>query len=463
MKLLSLFSGIGAFECALKRCGIPFELAAFCECDKYASQAYSLIHGESADKNLGDIRSAACSRFFGVDCVCYGFPCQDISTAGRQRGFSHNGERTRSGLFFEASRIIRECMPKIAIAENVKALTSKKFKAEFDIVLGELSAAGYVNYWAVLNARDFGLPQNRERVFIVSIRADIDAGFEFPAPVPLSLRLADVLERDVEEKFFIKETDRTREIVEKYAKTVIKNDDANLRQIGKLKDGNYGTCGSIQDRVYDARGIAPTLNTGSTTNPRIVAMRGRPDDDGHNVQNLEPRPDDCSNALTTVQKDNLVIEPAPRAGVKCLGNIYAPAINRQSGRVYDPDGLCATVTTSTGGNRQPIILEKSVSPVEANVGHNPNKKFEFRGFWTDVNPCLLADDCNSPKCSITPDFRIRKLTPLECWRLQGFSDDDFNKAKNGGISNTQLYKMAGNSIAIPVLCAIFEKLRRYFD
>lgn len=109
MKLLSLFSGIGAFECALKRCGIPFELAAFCECDKHASEAYSLIHGEPADKNLGDIRSAACSRFFGVDCVCYGFPCQDISVAGHQRGFSHNGARTRSGLFFEAARIIREC------------------------------------------------------------------------------------------------------------------------------------------------------------------------------------------------------------------------------------------------------------------------------------------------------------------------------------------------------------------
>lgn len=420
MKLLSLFSGIGAFECALKRCGIPFEIAAFCECDKYASKAYSLIHDEPAVKNLGDIRSAACSRFFGVDCVCYGFPCQDISVAGRQRGFSHNGARTRSGLFFEAARIIRECMPKIAIAENVKALTSKKFKAEFDIVLGELSAAGYVNYWAVLNARDFGLPQNRERVFIVSIRDDIDAGFEFPAPVPLSLRLADVLERNVPDNFFIKETDRTREIIEKYAKSVIKNDDANLRQIGKLKDGNYGTCGSIQDRVYDARGISPTL----TTNPRIVAMRGRPDDDGRNVQNLELRPDDCSNALTTVQKDNLVIESTPRAGIKCLGNIYTPTVNRQSGRVYDPDGLCATITTSTGGNRQPITLDKS---------------------------------------SITPDFRIRKLTPLECWRLQGFTDAEFDRVRNGGISNTQLYKMAGNSIAVPVLCAIFEKLRRYFD
>ena len=408
MKLLSLFSGIGAFECALNRCGIPFELAAFCECDKHASEAYSLIHGESADKNLGDIRSAACSRFFGVDCVCYGFPCQDISVAGRQRGFSHNGARTRSGLFFEAARIIRECMPKIAIAENVKALTSKKFKAEFDIVLGELSAAGYVNYWAVLNARDFGLPQNRERVFIVSIRADIDAGFEFPAPVPLSLRLADVLERDVPEKFFIKETERTREIVEKYAKSVIKNDGAILRQIGKLKDGNYGSCGSIQDRVYDARGISPTLNTGSTTNPRIVAMRGRPDDDGRNVQKLEPRPDECSNALTTVQKDNLLLEP--------------------------------------------------------NVGHNPiSKKLEFNGFNTDVSHCLIATDYKAPKCSITPDFRIRKLTPLECWRLQGFTDAEFDRAKNGGISDTQLYKMAGNSIAIPVLCAIFEKLRRYFD
>lgn len=141
-----------------------------------------------------------------MDFITYGFPCQDISNAGKQKGFTdENGNRTRSGLFFEALRIIEDFQPKFAIAENVKALTSKKFTEEFKTVLESLEEAGYNNYWQVLNAKDYGIPQNRERVFIISIRKDIDKGFTFPAPIPLELRLKDLLEDEVDEKYYLSE------------------------------------------------------------------------------------------------------------------------------------------------------------------------------------------------------------------------------------------------------------------
>ena len=205
MKLLSLFSGIGAFEKALDRQGIPYELVGFSEIDKYAIQSYCAIHGVSEELNLGDvtkIQGQALPK--DIDLITYGFPCQDISLAGQQKGlFNEDGSQTRSGLFFEALRIIEDAHPKVAIAENVKNLTGKNFKTQFEIVLKSLEEAGYNNYWKVLNAKDFGVPQNRERVFIVSIRKDIDTGrFTFPECFPLKLKLKDVLEAEVDEQYF---------------------------------------------------------------------------------------------------------------------------------------------------------------------------------------------------------------------------------------------------------------------
>lgn len=209
IKLLSLFSGIGAPEKALTNLGIDYDLVAYSEIDKYASLAYSLIHGVPQTKNLGDITKVDTDNLpEDIDLITYGFPCQDISVAGKQRGFTdENGKRTRSGLFFEALRIIQKTQPKVAIAENVKALTGKKFSAEFKVVLDSLNDAGYNNYWKVLNAKDYGIPQNRERVFIISIRKDLDNGeFIFPEKQALNLRLKDILEKNVDEKYYLKDT-----------------------------------------------------------------------------------------------------------------------------------------------------------------------------------------------------------------------------------------------------------------
>ncbi len=207
LNVLSLFSGIGAFEKALTNLGIEHEVVGYCEIDKHASKAYSLIHDIPESMNLQDVTKIdEFDILDDVDLITYGFPCQDISNAGKQKGFiDENGERTRSGLFFEALRIIEYYRPKFAIAENVKALTSKKFSEEFKIVLESLEEVGYNNYWKVLNAKDYGIPQNRERVFIISIRKDIDKGFTFPEPIPLELRLKDILEDEVDESYYLKD------------------------------------------------------------------------------------------------------------------------------------------------------------------------------------------------------------------------------------------------------------------
>lgn len=251
LNVLSLFSGIGAFEKALDNLGIPYNLLAYCEIDKYASKAYSLIHDVPEDKNLQDVTKVDILDILDdVDLITYGFPCQDISNAGKQKGFTdENGERTRSGLFFEALRIIEDYNPKFAIAENVKALTSKKFSEEFRIVLESLEEAGYNNYWQVLNAKDYGIPQNRERVFIISIRKDIDKGFTFPHPIPLELRLKDILEDNVDEKFYLSD-----EAVSKIANVPNKNTTCLLKKQAKEFYKETETANTLMARDYKGFG-----------------------------------------------------------------------------------------------------------------------------------------------------------------------------------------------------------------
>ena len=167
----SLFSGVGAFEEALQDLGIPYDLVFFCEIDKYATQAYCQAHDIEPERNIGDITKVDLDALpVGLDLVTYGFPCQDISSAGKGRGFEHNGKQTRSGLFYNAMDIIEKTEPLVAIAENVKNLVSKKFTEEFGIVLNSLELAGYENNWKVLNSCDYGIPQNRQRVFIISLQ-----------------------------------------------------------------------------------------------------------------------------------------------------------------------------------------------------------------------------------------------------------------------------------------------------
>ena len=380
-----------------------------------------MIHNVDESLNLRDVRKVSTLLFPDVDLVTYGFPCQDISIAGRQKGFEDGaGNRTRSGLFFEALRIIQDLQPKWAICENVKALTMKQFRNEFKTVLDSLESAGYRNYYQVLNAKDFGIPQNRERVFIVSIRKDIEQEFIFPETQVLKLRVRDLLEKDVPEKFFIN-TPNAIALARKIAEEIELNHPAVLRSV-RTEYGKEIRTAYEQGEIHEKRA---------------------------NMREFECRPDDLCNTLTTVLKDNYIAEPVMRTvgdlGVRgqrgrvfstngivgCLsatdckdppkilqvGNIVKTGQfdNPQRGRIYDPDGLAPTLNTCSGGGLEPKFIDRS---------------------------CV--------------DVRIRKLTPRECFRLMGFSDDDFDKIK--GISNSQLYKMAGNSIVVNVLTEIFKEL-----
>ena len=269
LRYLSLFSGIGAFEKALSNLGVEYDLVNYCEIDKYASKSYSAIHGVSEDKNLWDITKLNVFNLpQNIDLITYGFPCQDISLAGKQQGlFNDDGTLTRSGLFFNALAVIEHCQPKIAIAENVKNLVGKKFKPQFDIVLNSLEKAGYNNYWKVINAKDFGIPQNRERVFIVSIRKDVDNElFEFPKPYSLEKRLKDFLEPHVDEKFYINS---------EKIKTFLNNNpiiDFSKPVLGtchKRNDLSFAT----RDRVYNCDLESPTLSATMYKDPKCVIVK----------------------------------------------------------------------------------------------------------------------------------------------------------------------------------------------
>ncbi len=431
MKVLSLFSGIGAFEKALDRLEINYELVNYCEIDKYASKAYAMMHDCDESLNLGDITKIDTTALPNdIDLITYGFPCQDISLAGKQKGFEEDGERTRSGLFFEALRIIEDIKPRIAIAENVKNLVSKKFSKEFDIVLSSLEEAGYNNYWKILNAKDFGIPQNRERVFIVSIRKDIDNGmFKFPEGFELEFRLKDMLEDGVDEKYYI-----SNEMIE---------------YISAKGTKNFKNCDS-RINLEVARPLTTDQNKRAET----------------------------TNYLSDGLPENFDLSAIDIKAVRKYGIFDTETSKHQAGSVWDQDGLAPTLDTMQGGYRQPCIeirekTKRGYKEAYEGDGVYLNRPHQKRGVvqhqmiqtlktsGNDVGvvvkePSIMFDLDNRMIGNLPNHLRIRKLTPLECFRLMGFDDDDFNKIT--GISNTQLYKQAGNSIVVDVLVHLFESL-----
>lgn len=212
IKVFTAFSGYDSQCLALDRLKrdypeFGYELVGWSEIDKYAIKAHDLLFPEDADKNYGDICKIDWTQVPDFDLFTYSFPCQDISSAGLQRGFTE-GTGTRSGLLWECRKAIEVKRPKWLLMENVKALVQKKFMPEFQKWLTELEDFGYVNFWKVLNAKDYGVPQNRERVFCMSILREADGSrpsYEFPEPFTLEKRLRDILETDVDESFYLKQ------------------------------------------------------------------------------------------------------------------------------------------------------------------------------------------------------------------------------------------------------------------
>lgn len=201
LKVFTAFSGYDSQCMALDRIGIPYDLVGWSEIDKYAIQAHNAVYPQFADRNYGDISQIDWESVPDFDLFTYSFPCTDISNAGVQKGLEE-GSGTRSSLLWECKKAIETKRPKFLLMENVKALVSQKFLPYYKKWEQYLAGLGYDNYCKVMNAKDYGVPQNRERIFIVSILGDHN-GFQFPNPVPLEKRLKDVLEENVDEKYYL--------------------------------------------------------------------------------------------------------------------------------------------------------------------------------------------------------------------------------------------------------------------
>lgn len=375
MKFIDLFAGIGGFRFGMESAG--HECVAFCEIDKFARASYKAIHDTEGEIELHDITQVTddeIRNIVHVDAICGGFPCQAFSIAGNRRGF----EDTRGTLFFEIARFASILKPKYLFLENVKGLLNHDKGNTFEVILSALDELGYDVEWQVLNSKDFGVPQNRERVFIIGHLR----GQRGRKIFPIGGNGATI---DCEQPKI--------------------NKVGNIRKKGKSQSGD----------VVSVDSLAPTL---------------------------------CS---TTTQKDPLKIMLA--------GNL--PGSHEQNGRIYDVNGISPTLNTMQGGDRQPKIRVREATKqgyAEANVGDSvnlahPNSKTRRGRVGKQIANTLLTGESQGV---VEPSFRIRKLTPRECWRLQGFPDWAFDKAQEVN-SNSQLYKQAGNSVTVNVI----KEIARY--
>lgn len=559
VKLFEAFSGIGCQRMAFDRLGIKYEMVGFSEIDGYAIQAYNAIHGNT--KNYGSICDINGADLPEIDVFTYSFPCTDLSKAGKQKGLGD----TRSGLVYEVLRILQQLndlnrLPKVLIMENVVDLVQTKFIRQFQEIQLELEELGYSNYTETLNAKDFGVAQNRDRVFMVSILGEYS--YEFPKPFKLEKRLKDYLEYQVAEKYYLssKSLEGLKNAIERYGGDIKKmlDNEKDLNVIQYPRGENKG--GLISDI------ISPTVDGAiGARNTAILCVRekdyGAVDEKyylsdkaikgmfntDYNSAKAETRIQDqdsyCSTLMARDYKDAkcVVVEP------KRLGGLYDDENGRhQAGSIWDKDAISPTIDTMQGGHRQPFIVEdkkdmlkttlcnqliangevkeydvikhsytsqildgkkkgvekqdemitlttrpdclgvvvKEKSLNESMIDENGNVKRYLNSDIVDefgVGDCADISFPNgynkgnrvykgyAPAINLTttkdnfvvkePTLRIRKLTPLECWRLMDIDDELFYKAQASGISNAQLYKMAGNGIVVAVFAAIIDKLR----
>lgn len=383
MKILELFSGYGTASFALKRLGIPYECVGYSDIDKYANQCFRQNHCKNGSNKLelGDIKAISAEKLQDFDLLTGGFPCQAFSNAGKMQGELD----PRGTLFYEIIRIAEVKKPRYMLLENVKGLTNNKFKDTFNKILSELSRIGYSVTWRVLNSKDYGIPQSRARVWFVCFRNYEDClNFKWPEPKELKIFVRDVLEKEVDEKYYLNDN---------FAKRLLESSDVmkkfsalnpeiaiteTARQYANWK-GNFVS--SFRTRNLITGDVSPTLQStmshGNTVPLIIPAAQRQKDRHGkeeEKIQQLEIREDGCTNTLTSVQKDNLIV----------LGNLESDGWEKrfeEIRRVYSPEGLSPTIPTSQGGG---------------------------------VTPKFLVD------------FRIRRLTPKECFRLMGFLNDEIN-------------------------------------
>ena len=448
------FSGVGAFDQALRRNKIEYKTVFACDMDLFARESYMANYGEPNYYPFNVYDREIPKKSLSIYMTSP--PCQSFSLAGKRKG-----EDSANGvLFYNSHEFITKNKPRYFIFENVKGLLSDNVGRTFQVWLDMLGgktvngnpvifpredATPYHIYHKVLNAKNYGVPQNRERVFIIGIRDDADNNFSWPKKQFLTKRLKDVLETEVDEKFYLSSkmleliayNGKSKGVIadlnkggqkgEVFADTsdymscltatdykqpkqiqVISNTKKGFELANEYDSINLSNLNSETRRGRVGKEVAQTLDTACNQAVMMGAIRGRnPEQPTSRVvglpteQRLELNMNGTSNALTTVQKDNVVV----------FGNLKGgkwDKTHEQSGRVYDTNGIGATIHTMGGGNQEPKIIQ---------------------------------------------DYKIRRLTPRECFRLMDFPDT-FKFV----CSNSQLYKQAGNSIVVNVLAEILKKL-----
>ena len=447
LRVFTSFSGYDSQCLALRRLDIPFELVGWSEIDKYAIQAHDVLFPEVKDRNYGDISRIDWAQVLDFDLFTYSFPCTDISNAGQQKGLE-KGSGTRSSLLWECEKAIRVKKPKYLLMENVSALVSQKFLPYYEEWRRLLVSLGYESWSKVLNATDYGVPQNRERIFMVSILGG--GSFYFPEPMPLDRCIGDVLEKDVDEKyflsdkmvdFFITNTEINKERGNGFrfnpsdgngiskaitTKSGCRMDDNFIKVPICLNSKVNGKQPSLTDRVYSAAAA-----TAMTTGFHPMVCIGSAQKNAYKGSIKEPSPTitaACGMGGGQVPMVLMVAENLQRMAEKSRGEEIG-------------------VTIDADGNLRPHRMDKAKSGVSE---YQTEKD-------TSVASTLISARPNNVYGEST-DYRIRKLTPRECLRLMDVDDSDIDKLIAAGISNTQLYKMAGNSIVVNVLYHIFRKM-----
>lgn len=442
LRILELFGGIGACSKALERLGIEYEIADYVEIDKYAVSSYNAMH----DTNFEPQDICKWDKDIEVDLIMHGSPCQDFSLAGLQAG-GDEGSGTRSSLMYETIRIVNKLKPKYVIWENVKNMISKKHIHNFNNYIERMGELGYTSYYQVLNAKDYGIPQNRERVFTISIRNDLNIGYVFPEKKELKMKLKDMLEDNVDEKYYL--SDSMIEYLEygKYNAAKVSN---------KLKQTDTGICPTldtmqggnrqpfIKDNankvghipewhqrggIYDSEGISPTLCATDYKTPKLTTIK-------------------IKNAT---KKGYLEASEGDGIDISSRMEYHRGTVQKDSTQTIDTK--CNIGVVVKGGKQLNETIEKNIDKFKE--GKVLNMDLYNRTVNEELSQTLTDPTHNSQR--LFDGLRIRKLTPKECWRLMGFDDSDFDKASKVN-SNTQLYKQAGNSIVVNVMEAILYNL-----
>jgi len=436
MKIGTDFSGIGAPEMALKYLGIDFESVFACEIDKYARQSFQQLHNPKTFYN--DITTRNHKEVEQLDLYVAGFPCQAFSMAGKRKGF----EEARGTLFFNVAEFIKINQPKVFVLENVKGLLShdkgNTFQTIVDIISngggtqnGQISldvfedGLGYHIYWQVLNTKDYGIPQNRERIFIVGFKDFRE--FSFPKPMELKLRLGDMLQDNPKSFNLIdgfNSFDKIKYIDNKICGTITQHQSRSgitngfkIQSDVSIKvDEKYYLSDKTINRISNSRNKTKFKNQDSIYSGCLIAEYGKIPSDGTYIR------------------------------THYLGGRKGNPKQGGTGHLSKNDGTTYCLDTS------------NTQAIEWVADYRNDEGLRIR---KDGNsPCLSARRRSENDISTMPPLvkqnKIRRLTPLECWRLQGFRDEDFFSVKD--VSDTQLYKQAGNSITVNVLMELFKKI-----